>query len=200
MKLYMSGTSPYVRKVRVMAREKGLKDGIEEVLCNPFDDPAELSAVNPLGRVPALSLDDGTGLYDSPLICGYLDDLGDGARLIPEEPANRLTVLKAQALADGLMDNAVALTMEGRRPEGERSPAVMERWRTQIRRAVAAMEQDLPTLPNGLTLGHIAFACALSYLDFRHGALGWRDGHQTLAAWHKTFAQRPSMEATAFMA
>ena len=200
MKLYMSGTSPYVRKARVTTREKGLEGAIEEVLCNPFDDPAALAAVNPLGRVPALVLDDGTGLYDSPLICGHLDGLGDGPRLIPEDPAGRLAVLRAQALADGLMDNAVALTMEGRRPEGERSPATMERWRGQIRAAVAAMDGDLPALPDGVTLGHIACACALSYLDFRHGALAWRDGHPALAAWHEAFARRPSMEATAFVA
>lgn len=200
MKLYMSGTSPYVRKVRVTIREKGLEQSVEEVPCNPFDDPAALAQHNPLGKVPTLVLDDGTGLYDSPLVCGHLDGLGAGPRLIPDDPAGRLAVLRAQALADGLMDNAVALTMEGRRPENERSPAAMERWRSQIRRAVAAMERDLSGLPEGVTLGHVAFACALAYLDFRHGALAWRDGRPALAAWHETFARRPSMEATAFVA
>jgi len=196
MRLFYSLTSPYVRKVRVVAHETGLASSIEEVLCNPFDDPPELRQLNPLGKVPTLVCDDGSALFDSRVICAYLGDRADKASLIPKDPAQRWAVLRAQALADGLLDSAVALTMEGRRPEGERSPATMARWRGAIQRAVECMAGDWEALPGAVTLGHIAYACALGYLDFRHPELAWRDGRPGLAQWFAEFDARPSMTAT----
>ena len=192
MKLFYAPTSPYARKVRTFVREKGLS-GVEEIAVNPWEDPPELRAVSPIGKVPALVLDDGNAVYDSPVICDYLDGVGEGPRLIPEDSDARRKVMIAQALGDGVLDMAVAMVMEGRRPDGERSPSMVERWRGQALAGVAIMARDVSGLGDGVTLGHIAFGCALGYLDFRHDALGWRQGHDALAKWFGEFAARPSM-------
>ena len=128
MKLFYSASSPFARKVRVAAREKGLAGSLEEVECNPFADPAELRRHNRLGKVPTLV----TGelvLYDSPVICEYLDLRKDGHRLIPTSGSDRWRVLRAQALADGMMDIAVQLTLERRRAAAEQSASAQQRWR-----------------------------------------------------------------------
>ena len=195
MKLFQSPTSPYARKVRVMIREKGLS-GIEEIAVNPWDDPPELRAASPFGKVPTLVLDNGAALYDSPVICDYLDGIGDGPHLIPQDADARRRVMTAQALGDGVLDMAVAMVMESRRPVGERSPSMMERWRGQVMGGVDAMVRDVGGLGSGVNLGHIAFGCALGYLDFRHDGIAWRDGRADLAAWFAAFAARPAMVET----
>ena len=196
MQLFYSPTSPYARKCRVVARERGLQDRIEETSLNPYDDPGELQAKNPLGRVPALVLDDGMALFDSPVICEYLDGLGSAPALIPASGTERFRVLVAAALAQGMTDSALNVTMEGRRPEGERSPAAVARWEASILRGLDAMNDHLSGLPGDLTLGHVACGCALGYLDLRHGHLNWRGGREPLAAWFEAFNARPSMRET----
>ncbi|WP_299621290.1 glutathione S-transferase N-terminal domain-containing protein [Pelagibius sp.] len=196
MQLFHAPTSPYARKCRVVARERGLMGGIEEIVCNPYDDPAALQAKNPLTRVPALVLDDGTALFDSPVICEYLDSLGEAPALIPAAGAERYRVLVAAALAQGMTDSALGITMESRRPEGERSPAAVERWRASILRGLDAMMMHLQGLPGGLTLAQIACGTTLGYLDLRHGALNWRHGRSDLAAWFADFNERPAMQET----
>lgn len=197
MKLYYSTTSPYVRKVRVVAREKGLADSIEEILSNPHERPPELQRVNPLGKVPALLLDDGTALYDSPVICEYLDSLNDTVQLIPSDES-RWAVLKAQALADGVFDVAVSAVLETRRPANEQSPSAIEHWQNQMRAAVKEMAVQLPALPGELSLGHLSFAVALAYLHFRHPDLEWPSfADPALVSWFDDFKQRPSIQQTA---
>lgn len=196
MQLIYSPTSPYARKCRVVARERGLMDGIEETSLNPYDDPAALQSKNPLGRVPALVRDDGTAVFDSPVICEYLDGLGDAPALIPAGGEERLKVLVAAALAQGMTDSALNATMEGRRPEGERSPAAVQRWEASILRGLDAMMDHLKGLPGDLTLGQIACGVTLGYLDLRHGHLNWREGRDELAAWFAAFNARPSMQET----
>lgn len=197
MELLCSATSPYVRKVRVVLREKGLIDATTETMVDPHADPSALRRHNPLGKVPTLVLADATALYDSPVICEYLDTLADAPRLLPAGGPERWAVLRGQALADGILDLAVALTAERRRPEGERSPATMERWRDRIAAATGAMTAELDRLPPEPTLAHIAFAVALGYLDFRHPDLRWRDGRVTLTDWLECFVPRASMQQTA---
>ncbi len=197
MKLLYSPTSPYVRKVRVIAREKGLLEQISEVKAIPFDSPPELIAANPLGKVPALILDDGAVLFDSPVISAYLDSLNSAPQLIPEAEA-QWPVRRAQALADGVLDVAVAGVMEKRRPEHEQSPTALEHWQDQILSSVAHMHKELALQPSELTLGHIAIAVALSYLDFRYSDIHWRGfADESLIAWHTEFEKRPSMRQTA---
>ena len=197
MILFWSPASPYARKVRAVAREKGLAGRIEEVSVDTAQVPPALVAANPLGKVPAIVLDDGTMLYDSPVICAWLDAEGDGPPLVPLAGAERFRILRAEALADGVMDLAVGLVMESRKPEGERSPTTVAKWKGQLARSLDAMALDCTTLPEATTLGHLAFVCALDYVDFRHPDVAWRDGRPDLAAWRNTMADRPSLVETA---
>lgn len=197
MKLFYSPTSPFARKVRVVIAEKQMS-GIDLITVSPFDLPPPLTAANPLSKVPALLLDDGTALYDSPVICEYLDSLGTGPRLIPVSGADRWTVLRRHALADGLMDTTLSLALEiNRRPEHERSPQWIERWCAAILRTTAALEDEIGAFAPEPDMGHIATACALAYLDLRASAhLGWRDNCRKLSAWFAAFEQRPAMQST----
>jgi len=199
MQLYWAAASPYARKVRIVAREKALAEEIEEITVDVYADSAILLAANPLGKIPALVLDDGLPLYDSPVICAFLDahPRGQGAQLCPSSGPERWQVLRAQALGDGAMDLALGLTLERRKPEGEHSPTTAGRWRTQLARAVDAMMPELMALPGEMTLGHITIVCALDYIDFRHPDFGWREGRADLAGWHYDITGRPSLAATA---
>ena len=197
MQLFYSPTSPYARKCRIVARERGLMGEMEEVTCNPMSDPPELQSKNPLGKVPALILDDGTAIFDSPVIVEYLDGLGNAPALIPAAGAPRFKVLVAAALGQGVTDAAFLSTMESRRPEALQSAEVVARHRAAIKRSLDVMSGHLADLPGELTLGHISCAAALGYLDLRHGDLKWREGHDDLAAWFAEFDARPSMQETA---
>lgn len=196
MQLFYSPTSPYARKCRIVARERGLMADLEEVVCNPMEDPAELHVKNPLGKIPCLVLDDGMAIFDSPVIAEYLDGLGNAPALIPAAGTGRFKVLVAAALGQGMTDAAFNITMEGRRPQAQQSPEVVARWRAAILRGLDQMWGHLKVLPGDLTLGHIAGAAALGYLDLRHGALEWRQGRADLAAWFDEFNARPSMRET----
>ena len=194
MRLLYSPTSPYARKVRAVAIEKGIAVQLE--LLNPLADPAPLLASNPLAKVPCLLLDDDTPLYDSPVICEYLDAQAPTPVLLPPPGPARWDVLRRQALADGVLDLAVALRQESLRPEHQRSPDWQQRWRAGILRAVAQMEATHADWP-ALDLGTLAAACALDYLEFRHPDIHWRDDAPKLAAWLMPALQRPSMHETA---
>jgi glutathione S-transferase len=196
MKLRYSTTSPYVRKVVVTALETGQDGRVERVATSTADPKSGLAEQNPLGKVPALLTDDGTVLYDSPVICEYLDSLHGGRKLIPASGAARWTVLRQQALADGILDAAVGRIVETRRPAGEQSPSFIEKQRTVVGRALDAFEKEAASLPGEPTLGTIALGCALGYLDFRYAADEWRKGRPNLAKWYETFSKRPSMIAT----
>jgi glutathione S-transferase len=150
---------------------------------------------NPLGKIPTLVLDDGTIIYDSPVICEYLDTLHDGPQLFPAWP-ERLTALRRLALGDGMLDIALAwLSERFRQPEKQSEPH-MGLWQNKIRACVDALESEADTLATSrFTIGHIAIGIALSYLDFRFADLRWRDGHPRLATWHATFETRPSVLA-----
>ena len=198
MKLLYSPTSPYVRKVRVVLREKNLQDSIEEIKKIPFENPPELLAANPLGKIPVLILDDGSSLYDSPVICEYLDSLTSELELFPlPESDERWTILRAQALADGIMDVSVAVVMERRRPESEQSESAIQRWQEQIRAGVKEAVNQLEGMPSNINIGHISLAIALSYLDFRHHDLQWRQySNMAMIDWHDAYCSRPSMHET----
>jgi len=189
MKLLASDTSPYARKARIVAMEKGL--ALEVVTTNPLgEETAALQAANPLGKIPAL-ITEGGALYDSRVICEYLDTLAPAPRLVPESGAARFDCLRRQALADGVMDAAFNLVMEGRRPEALRSRDWSARWRAGILRGVAAMEAR-----EEFDLGAIASAAALGYLDFRLPDIKWR-ASTPMAAWWERVGDRESVKATA---
>jgi glutathione S-transferase len=195
MKLRYSATSPFVRKVMVTAIELGLDKKIERVPTNPNDPASDLGKQNPLVKVPSLQLDDGSALYDSPVICEYLDSLA-GSKFHPASGPARWTALRRQAVADGIMDAGVLVRGEVLRPAGEQSPGFVSRQKAKMAQALDALEGEADKLGEALDIGLIAIASALGYVDFRFAADNWRGKRPKLARWYDRFAQRPSMQAT----
>jgi glutathione S-transferase len=198
MRLYHSPTSPYVRKVMVTLHETGLLPQVEliPVQGTPVDPGTMPVDHNPLGKIPALEIDEGTAIYDSRVICRWLDDRAE-AGLYPAGPALWQT-LTLEATADGILDAALLMVYEWRvRPEDRRhSPWVEGQW-GKIARALDALESRwMGHLGGPLNIGQIAVGCALGYLDFRHSDRQWRADHPHLAAWEADFSDRPAMQAT----
>ena len=196
MKLRFSPTSPYVRKVTVMAHETRLAGRFELVATNVWDSASDIGADNPLGKVPALILDDATVLFDSPVICEYLDGLHDGAKLFPPPGPVRWAALRLQALADGALDASLLRLLESKRETALQSVAWSERQKAATGRTLDTLEREAAVLDGKLTIGVIAVGCLLGYLDFRFAGDNWRDGRPRLAAWYEGFAARDSMTAT----
>jgi glutathione S-transferase len=191
MKLRYSTTSPFVRKVHVLAIETGQIDRIELVKTVTTDP--DLGRNNPLQKVPAMEMDDGSSLYDSRVICEYLDSQA-GGKFFPPAGSPRWTALKRQALADGMMDAAVLRMMESKKPENLRSADWDKRQKLKVTQGLAALEAD--HLGPQLDIGTLSVAIVLDYLDFRFKAEDWRPAHPKLAAWHKTFSERASLKKT----
>jgi glutathione S-transferase len=196
LKLRYSPASPFVRKVLVFAHETGLAARIELVPTDVWAPDSSIFSDNPLGKVPALVSADGT-FIGSALCCDYLDTLHGGRRLIPVEPGERWRVLQLHALADGIMEAAVARVVEElRRPKALVFQGNLDRQAEKIRRALDAIEPKAATLGERVTLATITLGCALGYLDFRLPLPAWRTGRPALAVWDSVFAARPAMKAT----
>ena len=195
MQLYYADTSPYARKVRMVILEKELKDGVELVFANPFEDNPALKAANPLGKVPTLVTGDGQALFDSSVICAYLDEVGQGPRLYPQGEAV-WEVRRAEALCDGMLDALFALVMEGRRPQEQRSRMWQDRWREAFLRSTNVANDDLAVFEGELSIAHLALGAVLGYADFRLPEIDWRHGRPALAGWYDTFSDRDVMKAT----
>lgn len=194
MKLYYSPTSPYVRKVMACAIARGIEDRIHLIETNPHASPPDLLADNPLSKVPCLVTDDGVALFDSPVICEYLDSIGDALGLFPEHGAARWRVLKQQAMGDGILDAAVIRRMEQARPREAARDAVIARQKAVVDRTLDVIEADPPH--SIVDIGAITIACALGYLDFRFAAEPWRETRPALAAWFAAFAREPGIART----
>lgn len=198
MTLHWSPRSPYVRKVMIVAHELGVQDRLRTVrtVVGGTTPHRELTRVNPLGKIPTLELEDGQVLYDSPVICEYLDTLHSGPRLFPSAWPERGAALRRLALGDGMLDAALPWLGERFRPAERQSQAHMDLWRAKLVASVDALEQEAEALRAGVfSIGHVAIGVALGYLDFRFGELSWRDGHPRLAGWHETFNARPAVRA-----
>ena len=193
MKLRYSTTSPFVRKVRVVAIEAGLADKIELVKTNPADLSTGIGRDNPLNKVPALVMDDGSSLYDSHVICEYLDTLS-GSKFFPAAGPARWTALRREALADGMTDAAILRMQETKRPSNLQSEEWIGRQKLKVTQGIAALEAD--HLGPQLDIGTLMVAIVLDYLDFRFGAEDWRKDAPKLAAWHKSFSERASLKKT----
>lgn len=199
MKLAYSPTSPYVRKVMVLLHETGQADDVALVdsATTPLDPAADLLPKNPLGKVPALEREDGPALFDSRVICAFLDDraqaglYGSGAR--------HWDIRTVEAMADGILDAALLMVYESRmRDEGQQSQAWIESQWNKVARAISALNTRwISHLSGPLDMGQIAVGCALGYVDLRHDARGWRQGNDALARWFEAFDSRPSMQGTA---
>jgi glutathione S-transferase len=198
MTLHWSPRSPYVRKVMIAAHEMGLSDRLNCVrtVVGGTTPHLELMRENPLGKIPTLVLEDGTILFDSPVICEYLDTLHTGPKLYPAAGEERFTALRRHALGSGMIDMGLALLGERFRPEEHRSQPHMDLWTLKLRSSVAALEEEAEAIAaTPFTIGHVAIGVALGYLDFRFDVLQWRNGHPHLTAWYGTFLARPSVQA-----
>jgi glutathione S-transferase len=197
MKLLVSPASPYVRKVRALIREAGREGEVEErtVSTTVLATDAAIPPHNPLGRIPVLIRDDGLPVVDSRVICRFLDARW-GAGLYPE--ARLWDVLTLEALAEGMIDSALLMSYEVRlRPEERQWPDWLDAQWAKVARALDALEAGwMERLDGPLDMGQVALACALGYLDLRHGARRWREGRPRLAAWEARIAERPSLDAT----
>lgn len=198
MDLYYADLSPYARKVRVVIEEKNLSGKVTLIAVNPYDIPDALSAANPLSKVPTLVLDDGRALFDSAVICEYLDASFAGPSLLPARGDARWSVLRRHAIANGIIDAAFNVSCEvNRREPNERSEKWVKHWLAAIRRALDALEAEIDGWPDDVDLAAIATGCALGYLDVRiKDLIDWRKGRPTLAGWYEVFSRRPSMAAT----
>ena len=194
MKIWHSPSSPYVRKVMMAAIELGLADKIE---CVPARTPeSKIAEANPLNKIPTLETDDGQILYDSIVICEYLDSLTDKASLFPASGAGRWKTLRMHTLADGLIDAAVLRVHETRRPEEQRNADWDERQKTKIVRGLARLEEEIAALDGPVDIVQITTACLLGFLDRRHAGDDWRADHPALAEWQAKFITRPSVTGT----
>ncbi len=196
--LRSSPASPFGRKVRIAAATLGLGERIEVVAADTNDPDDSLRRQNPLGKIPALILEDGEAIFDSRVILEYLDWLAGAGALIPKDPAARFEVLTLQALADGIIDAAILQVYETRfREAAIRSAKWLDYQAGKVARALAALEARPPE-PSTHHAGAIALACALGYLDLRFEGL-WRAAHPRLVAWLEAFsAGVPAFETTRF--
>ena len=195
MKLYITAPSPFARKCRIVAREKGLIGRIQEIAIDPYASPAELLAVNPIAQAPALVTDDNTAITDSPVICEWLDRNGSGPMLLPLDGPDRWRVKRIETLAGAALEMGVKLVLEQRRPEAERSASWIARWTDNMARALDALEAaDLEAEP--LDLGVITAACAVTWIGFRHPGFDREAGRPRLVALRERLEDRPSFRET----
>jgi glutathione S-transferase len=198
MRTHVNAASPFARKVRIVARETGLIARIEEIdtTVSPIAPNTELAAANPLIKIPALILDDGSTLYDSRVICEYLDSLA-GHRLFPQDGAERWQALCLQSLCDGILDAAVLIRYETAvRPEALRWSGWVAGQRGKIDGGLAALEKAQPGFGSQFRIGQVGAACVLGYLDFRFPDIAWRSQYPRLAAWFAEASNRASIKET----
>ncbi|MFN3669767.1 MAG: glutathione S-transferase family protein [Brevundimonas sp.] len=195
MKLYITVPSPFARKCRIVAREKGLIDRIEEIVVDPYANAPELLASNPVVQVPTLIAEDGLPISDSPMICEYLDALGDGPRLLPVEGPDRLRVRRLETLGAQALEMGVKLLLEKRRPASEQSPSWIARWTGNMARALDALEAAAPD-PARLDMGVITAGVAVRWIGFRHPDFDLATGRPGLTALQAALEARPSFAET----
>ncbi|MBS0518439.1 MAG: glutathione S-transferase N-terminal domain-containing protein [Proteobacteria bacterium] len=194
MKLAYSAASPYVRKVTACAIKRGINDKIERVKI-ATTDPALLQ-YNPLSKVPTLITDDGLCIYDSPVICEYIDGVGPAPRLFPAPGAARWKALTQMALGDGILDATQPRRRELTLPQDEGRKAYIALQQGKVKQALAVLEKEADTLGELATIGEITVGCALGYLDFRYPNEPWRPGHPKLTAWYEKVVKLPPLAET----
>ncbi|MGI9350065.1 MAG: glutathione S-transferase N-terminal domain-containing protein [Rhizobiaceae bacterium] len=199
MKLWYAAASPFVRKVLILAHETGIIGQLEivDAATTPLNPHKQLQQDNPLGKIPTLVLDDGQSIFDSRVICEYLDGLHDGEKMIPEEGMERINALVAQSIGDGLMDAAVGIRYEQfLRPEEKQWDEWIDGQFRKISQSLDVLESWRGGRMQDIHIGSIAVASALSYMDFRHGQFDWRESRPVLTQMLATFSQRASMQET----
>lgn len=199
MKLLWSPRSPFVRKVMICLKETGTEQRVEcvraAVMLAAAPNP-EVLAVNPLGKIPVLVLDDATSLFDSRVICEYIHTLSEDSRLIPADTAARIECLRWQALGDGLLDVLLLWRTEVSRGAGAHRDMCIG-FEAKVRATLATLENEVPLLTERpFAVGHAAIVCALGQIDFRYAECGWKAAHPALAVWYRDLLLRPSVAET----
>ena len=198
MKLVGTHTSPYVRKARIVLAEKKIE--YEFVLDSPWEEGSGVPKLNPLGKVPVLVLDEDNTLFDSRVICEYLDNVSPNNRLMPQTNRERTQVKRWEALADGVCDAAANIVLEKRRQAGRRSAQFVEKQMEKVQRGVQAMAEDVGegawTHGNSFTMADIALGAALGYLSFRITDFHWREKYPNLSKLYDKLMLRPSFAET----
>lgn len=198
MKLIIAKPSPFARKIRVSLLEKGLP--FETVIENPWLPQTEVPVSNPLGKVPALILDEGRVVHDSKVIFEYLETLAAKPALLPADPAQRIVHKQIEAVGDGICDAIVLIALEGARPEAMRSADWIARQHKKIVAGVAELSHSLGDRQSftdfGFGLAEIVTTCALDYIDFRYKSYDWRAAAPNLVGLHARISARPSFRTT----
>jgi glutathione S-transferase len=197
VKLYTSPASPFARKCRIVARELSIP--LEEIQTDPWTDE-DFRRINPLSKIPVLILVDGSAIFDSPVICDYLNEFKNG-HFYPKESmfrtgSGRWRAQVLQAVGDGICDAAVALVREGKMPEERRNAGNMARATAAIVASLDVLERAAAKFTDSPTIGEVSAGCALGYLDFRLPHLEWRATRPALRDWFEIFSQFPSVIAT----
>lgn len=199
MKLLYTLNSPYARKVRIVAMEKHIEMELQEVVLTDPDCPVK--QYNPLGKVPTLVLDDEEAIYDSRVIVEYLDHRTPVSKLVPNENSARISVIRWEALSDGICDAAVAAMLEGRKPEAMQSKAFIEKQLGKVTAGLEALNKDIAKkkwcVNETFSLADIALGCMLGYVDLRFKHLNWQDKYLNLAKHYSILIKRPSFKETA---
>ena len=199
MKLISVNASPFVRKARILVHELGLQERVvvrDIGMVSPISNTQELNAVNPLGLIPALELENGEALYDSTVICEYLNDLVDGP-FFPLESVRRFRTLGLQALGNGILELSVALRYEtAMRPPALQWQDWIDHQQQKITRGLDALEARCEQFEAPPLIGEITAACVLGYRDFRYPDDDWRPGRPRLVDWYETMMQRDSLRLT----
>lgn len=199
MKLIGSHTSPFVRKVRIVLAEKKIE--YDFVIDSPWLEGSKVPNINPLGKIPALVLDDDTPLFDSRVIVEYIDSVTPNNKLIPAPSRERTEVKRWEAVADGICDAAAAVFLEAKRPKAQQSEDWIVRQRGKIMRGLEFMAEELGEKPfcmgTHLSLADIAVGAALGYLCFRFADIDWQAAHPNIGRLYAKLMQRPSLADTA---
>ncbi len=198
MKLFYSDASPYARKCAVVAQEKGMGDQVEIDRVNVYE--VEFREINPLNKIPCLVLDDGTGLFDSFVICDYLDRHGSGPTLIPGSGIERDRVLRLHAIGQGMTDAALNLRSQVMR-DGKLDTPLPKDWYIDrqwaaIQKSCILLDREIDSLQGDINLGIISVGTALGYLDLRFPESAWRHHGPALGPWYESLLKRPSMQST----
>ena len=198
MQCYITANSPFARKVRVAANETGLADEVEWQMITPEERAEIIPSINPLGKVPVAILEAGDVLFDSSVICAYVDSLNnDGPKLIPETVDQRWAVFTLEALGDGLGEAVIAASQEDRKPDDKRSQDIVDRQTGKATTSLGALEKMAGDFNHPPMMGEIAVACALGYMELRNVVPGWRETYPALSGWYTEILKRQSFIRTA---